>query len=35
MTPLKAFAVVAAVAALAVPAAQAEEPHPFAGWRDR
>jgi len=33
MTPLKALAVVAAVAALAVPAAQAEEPHPFAGDR--
>jgi endonuclease/exonuclease/phosphatase family metal-dependent hydrolase len=33
MTPLKAIAVVATVVALAVPAAQAEEPHPFAGDR--
>jgi endonuclease/exonuclease/phosphatase family metal-dependent hydrolase len=33
MTPLKALVVVAAVAALAAPASQAEEPHPFAGDR--
>src|SRR5262245_58775902 len=33
MTRWKALAVIAAAAALAVPAAQAEEPHPFAGDR--
>jgi hypothetical protein len=33
MTPMKAFPLVAAVAALAVPAASAEQPHPFAGDR--
>ena len=33
MTPLKAIPLVAAVAALAVPAAFADQPHPFAGDR--